>query len=143
MERPLETGWLADTPVGDTLLRRFVHNQADHNDALAAAHRGRTDRTDDVFLAVSDCPVPYMNQAILARPVLSPDDPVLDVVEQFFAGRTGVTLLSIWPMPDLSGRGWSLAGHPALVVRAPAPVTATPAAGVAVRAAETPDDFKT
>jgi hypothetical protein len=57
MERPMETGWLADTPVGDTLLRRFVHNQADHDEAMAAAHRGRADRTDAVFLADSGCPV--------------------------------------------------------------------------------------
>ena len=143
MERPMETGWLADTPVGDTLLRRFVHNQADHNEAMAAAHGGRVHRSDAVFLADSACPVPYLNQAILARPVLSPDDPVLDVVEAFFDGRNGVTLLSIWPTPDLSGRGWSLAGHPALVARAPGPVPATPAAGVGVRRAETAAEFET
>lgn len=142
MERPIETGWLADTPVGDTVLRRFVHNQADHNDAMAVAHGGRVERSDAVFLADSGCPVPYLNQAILARPVLSPDDPVLHVVEGFFEGRSGVTLLSIWPTPDLSGRGWSLAGHPALVARAPGPVSATPAAGVGIRRAETAADFE-
>jgi hypothetical protein len=143
MERPMETGWLADTPVGDTLLRRFVHNQADHNEAMAAAHRGRADRTDAVFLADSGCPVPYLNQAILARPVLSPDDPVLDVVDGFFEGRAGVTLLSIWPSADLSGRGWSLVGHPALVARAPGPVSATTPDGVDTRRAETAADFET
>jgi hypothetical protein len=143
MERPMETGWLADTPVGDTLLRRFVHNQADHNEAMAAAHGGRTDRSDAVFLADSGCPVPYLNQAILARPLLSLDDPVLDLVDSFFEGRAGVTLLSIWPTPDLSGRGWSLAGHPALVARAPGPVSATPLDGVAIRRVETAADFET
>jgi len=139
----METGWLADTPVGDTLLRRFVFNQADHNEAMAAAHDGRVDRTDEVFLADSRCPVPYMNQAILARPVLSADDGVLDAIEVFFKERSGVTLLSIWPTPDLTGRGWSLVGHPALVARAPGPVSATPASGVDVRRAETAADFET
>jgi hypothetical protein len=139
----METGWLADTPVGDTLLRRFVFNQADHNEAMAAAHGGRVDRTDDVFLADSACPVPYLNQAILARPVLSADDPVLDIVEGFFIERTGVTVLSIWPTPDLSGRGWSLVGHPALVARAPGPVSAIPAAGVDIRSVERAADFET
>ena len=28
LARPLETGWLPDTPIGDSLLRRFVANQA-------------------------------------------------------------------------------------------------------------------
>jgi len=139
----MENGWLADTPVGDTLLRRFVHNQADHNEAMANAHRGRVDRTDAVFLADSGCPVPYLNQAILARPVLSPDDTVLEFAEGFFEGRSGVTLLSIWPTPDLSGRGWSLIGHPALVARAPGPVSATTADGVGIRRAETAADFET
>jgi hypothetical protein len=143
MEAPLENGWLPSTPVGDTLLRRFVHNQADHNEAMASAHGGRAERTDAVFLADSNCPVPYLNEAILARPVLTADDPVLDDVEAFFEGRTGLTLLSIWPTPDLSGRGWSLVGHPALVARAPGPVTATPAEGVAIRRAETAGDFET
>jgi hypothetical protein len=138
----METGWLADTPVGDTLLRRFVFNQAEHNEAMAAAHGGRVDRTDEVFLADSACPVPYLNQAILARPVLSPDDPVLDVVEAFFERRSGVTVLSIWPTPDLAGRGWSLVGHPALVARAPGAIPGTPHEGVDIRLAETAADFE-
>lgn len=139
----MENGWLVDTPIDDTLLRRFLYNQADHNEAMATAHRGRVDRTDDVFLADSDCPVPYLNQAILARPVVAADDPVLDVVESFFKERSGVTLLSIWPTPDLSGRDWALVGHPALVARAPGPVSSIPGAGVGIRRAETATDFET
>jgi hypothetical protein len=139
----MENGWLADTPVGDTLLRRFVFNQGDHNDAMATAHGGRVDRTDEVFLADAACPVPYLNQAILARPVLSADDPVLDVVEAFFERRSGVTILSIWPTPDLSGRGWSLVGHPALVARAPGAIVPTPQDGVDVTLAETAADLET
>jgi hypothetical protein len=142
MEGPMENGWLPSTPVGDTLLRRFVHNQADHNEAMASAHGGRAERTEGVFLSDSGCPVPYLNQAILARPLPAADEPVLDDVDAFFEGRTGVTLLSIWPTPDLSGRGWSLVGHPALVARAPGPVTATTADGVNLRRAETAADFE-
>lgn len=142
MDHPLENGWLPDTPVGDTLLRRFVHNQADHNEAMAAAHGGRADRTDDVFLADAGSPVPYLNQAVLARPVITPDDPVLDVAESFFKGRSNVTLLSIWPSADLSGRGWSLVGHPALVARSPGPVSTTPSEGVDTQRVETAADFE-
>jgi len=58
--RPLETGWLPDTPVEDTLLRRFVHNQAAHNATMATAHGGRVERTDDVFLADCAGPVAFL-----------------------------------------------------------------------------------
>src|SRR5688572_26721261 len=96
--RPLETGWLADTPVEDTLLRRFVHNQAAVNGATASARRGRVEREHGAFLADAASPVPFLNQAILDAPVLRPDAPVLDAVDAFFA-RPGApaTLLSIWP----------------------------------------------
>lgn len=141
--RPLETGWLPDTPVGDTVLRRFLHNQADHNEVVARARGGRAQRTDDVFLADAHSPVSFQNQAILARPVVSAGDDVLDTVDAFFAGRGGVTLLSIWPTPDLTARGWSLMGHPALVVRSPGPAPPHQAPEVEVRRAVRADDFPT
>jgi hypothetical protein len=143
-ERPLENGWLPDTPVEDTLLRQFVHNQAEVNEVTARALGGRADRTDDVFLADAGSPVVYSNQAILARPLSSTDDPVLDVVDDFYGGspRTA-TVLSLWPTPDLSGRGWSLAGHPAFVARGPGEHALREAPGVELRTAATPEDFAT
>jgi hypothetical protein len=143
----LETGWLPTTPIGDTLLRRFVHNQADVNEILARAAGGRVERHDRVVLADAGNPVAFCNQAILTAPLLHPDDPVLETVERFF-GRGGrpVTLLSIWPTPDLAGRGWSLIGHPTLVVRAPGPVSYQRRHGVDVRLAgeaNGPDDYRT
>ena len=53
LARPLETGWLPDTPTGDSLLRRFVVNQADLQDHLVGAVGGRSDRTPDVALSDS------------------------------------------------------------------------------------------
>lgn len=132
--RPLENGWLPDTPVEDTLLRRFVHNQGELNAVVARALGGRAGTSRDVFLADATSPVPYFNQAILARPLQGVDDPALDEAESFFAeGRSPATLLSIWPTPDLSARGWSLVGHPAFVARGPVPQDVPPRAGVEVR----------
>ena len=122
-ERPLEHGWLPDTPVGDTVLRSLAHNQGEVNAAVATAAGGRMQRTDAVLLADSGTPVPYDNQAVLVRPLAGPDDGVLDDVEAFFAGAANpATLLSIWPTPDLAARGWILVGPPAWVLRSPGPV---------------------
>ena len=142
--RPLETGWLADTPIDDTLLRQFVHSQGAVNRITARALGGRVDRTDDVFLADAACPVPYLNQALITRPLTGPDDPVLGLIESFFAGsRFPATLLSIWPTPDLAKRGWMLVGHPAFVARPPAPFDHYAPSDVDVRVVTSPEDFVT
>ena len=143
----LETGWLARTAVEDNLLRQFVHSQAVVNAITAAAIGGRTEHSDDVFLADTGGPVPYLNQAILTRPLTGADDPTLRTIESFFheaspSGRPA-TLLSIWPTPDLSSRGWSLVGHPAMVLRAPDAAVHEPSPGVDVRVATAPEDFTT
>jgi hypothetical protein len=142
-DRPLETGWLADTPVGDTVLRRFLFNQADVNDKIAAASGGRHDRTDAVAMADAAGPVPYFNQSILLRPLTGADDPALDHLATFYRGASGRmrTLLSLWPTPDLAPRGWSLVGHPAFMVRGGFPVSFSPADRVTVQTAATSADL--
>lgn len=142
-DRPLETGWLADTPVGDTVLRRFLFNQADANAKIATASGGRHDRTEAVAMADANGPVPYFNQAILLQPLVSATDATLDLLAAFYGGASGRmrTLLSLWPTPDLSSRGWSLVGHPAFMVRGGFPVAFESADGVKVRIASTSSDL--
>ena len=141
LARPLETGWLPDTPLGDSLLRRFVVNQADLQDHLVGAVGGRSDRTPDVALSDSGLAAAYLNQAVLLRPIPDAYDAVLDHVASFYAGSAGL-LLSPWPTPDLAGRGWQLVGHPMFVVRGPMGEPAdAPPSEVNVRRAESPDDL--
>jgi len=141
LARRLETGWLPDTPIGDSLLRRFVANQADLQDHLVGAVGGRSDRTPDVALSDSGVAAAYLNQAVLLRPISGAYDAVLDHVASFYAGSVGL-LLSPWPTPDLSGRGWQLVGHPMFVVRGPVGEPAgAPPSDVNVRRAESPDDL--
>jgi len=146
--RPPETGWLADTAVEDNLLRQFLHNQADFADLLAEGFGGATARTGDVALAASRCLVPYFNEALLLRPVLSDDDPVLDEVDAFFAASEAPVwvLLSAWPTPPFEGRGWELVGHPAFVVRTPGADLREPASrpgvDLAVRRATSASDVR-
>jgi len=131
----LATGWGAHEPVDDSVLRRFVFNQADAVRALASGPQARHAADDDVVMVDSGGPVAYSNMAVLLRPVLATDDPVLDRVTEFYADARdrAALLLSVWPVPDLSTRGLHLAGHPTFVVRAPGPVAASPRPGVEVR----------
>lgn len=125
-------GWHDDSFTGHCLIQAFLHNQADVADVLAAATGGRHIRTDGLALADSGGPVIYTNQAILLRPVLTPDDVLLDEIEGFFAGAHPAMVLSAWPTPDLTARGWHLIGHPMFVVRAPGPHETPSPPGVTV-----------
>ena len=118
VNRPLETGWLPDTPVADTVLRRFLYNQIEYNEFFALARSGRVQRSGDVSLVETGPVTGFLNQAVLRRPLTAPDDPVLDEIEAFY--RHDCVLLSLWPTPELTVRGWHLIGHPTFVVRAPA-----------------------
>ncbi|HEY7811926.1 MAG TPA: hypothetical protein VIC62_01740 [Nakamurella sp.] len=137
----LETGWRDDAPVADSILRAFLHNQADVGDLVAAAVGGRHARVPGLALADNGGPVVYPNQAILFRPVLTADDPLLAEVDGFFAGSPAAMLLSAWPTPDLSVRGWQLIGHPMFVVRAPGPHEAGPPDGPSIVPAQTADQL--
>src|SRR5438477_10532446 len=142
-DRPLETGWLADTPIGDTVLRRFLFNQADANDAIATASGGRHDGTDAVAMADANGPVRYFNQSTLLQPLGSASDPTLDDLDRFYREASGRvrTLLSLWPTPDLTPRGWLLVGHPAFMVRGAFPHSFSAAHNVSVRRAATIEDL--
>src|ERR1700741_1625132 len=98
MTRPLETGYLDDTPVDDTVLRRFLHNQADLVALIATAGGGGGVGRPGVVVGAFDTPVAYQNMAVLLRPL---DDGVLDVVDAAFGDRHGM-VLSAWPTVDLS-----------------------------------------
>lgn len=119
-DRPLETGWLPDTPVDDSLLRSFAFNQAEVNARWADADGGRSAQSAAVAMADTGGTIPYYNQAFLLRPLTGADDIVLDEVDEFYRGvDRPISLLSMWPTPDLSARGWRLEGHPMVVARGP------------------------
>jgi hypothetical protein len=140
----LATGWGAHEPIDDSVLRRFVFNQADVVRAMASGPTARRHADDDVVIVDSGGPVAYNNMAVLLRPVTNVDDPVLGRVEDFFTDASDRLrlLLSVWPLPDLSTRGWELGGHPMFVVRPPGPVTAATRDGVEVRDVTTVDDLR-
>lgn len=129
-ETHLTHGWEPDTPVADTVLRRFVFAQAASAAVPVSAMGGRV-VSDDAFVATDlGRPGGYLYNAAVLRQPLVPDtaDEVLDAIEDFYAGGTGeVLLLSAWPTPDLRGRGWQLEGHPPLLLRPPGDAPQAPA----------------
>ena len=114
----LETGWFADTPTDDTLLRRYVLANAEWMESVARASGGPVLRTDDVLVVDEHSPHLLLNTGILLRPV-EPDraDAVAADVMRFFDGPGGpFSLFCPWPT-ELPG--FVTAGHPPLMLRVP------------------------
>jgi hypothetical protein len=137
----LETGHEPDTASDDSVLRQFLMNQSAMNRILAEHAHGRHELGGEVSLSDAGSAVAFLNQAVLHRPVLNQADPVLDQIDSFFTGSPAATVLSAWPTPDLSGRGWLLMGHPMFVVAAPRAVRAEPRPGVHVQRVTTPHEL--
>lgn len=123
----LVTGWEPEVPVGDTLVRRFVHAMADRGAAMAAATGGRAERTADAAFADLRSAVGMDNAAVLLRPPPAVDvDAVVARASAFFAEERPWTVLSAYPLPPPERFGLELVGHPLLMVRAPGPLPAPP-----------------
>jgi len=84
----LATGWGAHEPIDDSVLRGFVFNQADALRASSSGPAARHEVDDDVVMADSGGPVLYDNMAVLLRPLLRADDPVVDRIVDFYADAT-------------------------------------------------------
>lgn len=118
-DHELETGWRPDTPVGDTLLRRYVCNLAASWEAAATAMQQRTLRRDAFVATDFGRPTGLFNSVTLTQPLAGDDlHTALDEIEAFYTTGAGdVQLWSPWPTPDLTARGWQLEGHPPLLLR--------------------------
>ena len=124
---PLTTGWEPETPVEDTLLRRSVFALAEAWEPAVAAMGGRVRRCAEFALADLGRPAGLANAVTLLQPLPHPPGAVLDAVEADVSGGTGtVGLVSAWPTPDLTARGWELLGHPPLHLRPAGPLPAVP-----------------
>ncbi|MFL6204080.1 MAG: hypothetical protein ACJ739_01895 [Acidimicrobiales bacterium] len=139
----VETGWLDDTPFDDNVIRQFVRNQGDLCVVQAQASGGRGGEAPGVVLSDAGADLLYWNQAVLQRPLAHDGDELLDCIDDFWAGEGArpSTLLSVWPTPDLSARGWQLVGHPMLVVRAPGAHPTASKPGVRIERVTTPEQM--
>jgi len=117
-------GWGGDSPRDDSLLRAYAEAYADLTEDLGTAGGWRTRRTPEWVAMDSNVPFSFANVAVLLRPVHEPDDPVIDEIQEFFAPDNERTPFLVWsatPTPSFHERGWTLMGHPPLMLRGVAP----------------------
>jgi hypothetical protein len=118
MSEHLTHGWEPDTPVEDSVLRRFVVANASHSRVLAEAGGGRAHLWDDLSAADAASPIIFDNAAVLLAPPPYTDlDDVVDRLLAFYPADRHWVLLCAWPTPDLTHRGLELMGHPPFMVR--------------------------
>jgi hypothetical protein len=131
LDPDLRAGWEPGTPASDSALRAFVLNSAAAGAWPVAAMGGRVLERDDVIVADTGRPGGFANVATLLAPLAGHHaETTLGEIERFYGfaaaapGETDlprptgqVWLFTPWAFPDLRPRGWSLAGHPPLMLR--------------------------
>src|SRR5688572_20390520 len=134
----LRAGWEPETPVSDSLLRRFLVNWTLGIDAHAISLGGRHLQRDDLAAADVGRPAVGGNVATLLAP-LFPDgvDEVVTTLDAFYGFTTGATsgtvfLFSPWPTPDLRPYGWSLVDYQPLMLRLPGGEAPAPPPGLRI-----------
>jgi hypothetical protein len=116
-------------------LRGYAETWADLAEILGRAGGHRTLRTSNFVAFDSHAPFPFVNVAVLLRPVHDLDDPVLDEITRFFVPDEDDTPFLVWsatPTPSFTSKGWSLMGHPPLMLRPAGSVEVPTLAGVEI-----------
>jgi hypothetical protein len=123
LEPHLRAGWEPDTPITDSLLRRFLVNWTLSIEAQGRPFNARTLRRDDLAAVDVGRPSVGGNVATLLAPLFSEDvDEVMAALDTFYGFASGkrsgaVYLFSPWPSPDLRPHGWTLVDHQPLMFR--------------------------
>ena len=145
MAEHLPDGWDPGLPADDNLIKAFVLGYAELMEAMAGASGWPTVRTDRFVAVDAGTPFSFQNCVVPLRPFGTDEvDDVIGEAESFFRARDGGPFLLYggFPVPDLSGRGWTLMGHPPLMFR-PAGGSAPPLPeGLAITLVRTEADLE-
>lgn len=115
----LADGW--EPGAGDTLLRAYTDGFADMCADIAELLGGRVERDDTLVLADAGSPAPFLNGAVVLRPLATGEvDDVVQRATRFFAAGDGGSwlLFSALPLPRLEHLGLAPVGHPPFMIRA-------------------------
>lgn len=123
LDPTLRAGWEPDTPVTDSLLRRFLVNWTLSIEAQGLPLGGRVLRRDDLAAVDVGRPSVGATVATLLAPLFAEDvAEIAAALDDFYGfstgGRSGaVFLFSPWPTPDLRPHGWALVEYQPLMLR--------------------------
>ena len=125
LDSTLRAGWEPDTPVGDSMLRRFLVNWTQSIETNGLSLGGRSLWRDDLATVDVGRPAVGDNTATFLAPLFSDGvGEVMTALDDFyrfasdeFSGE--VFLFSPWPTPDLRPYGWSLVDYAPLMLRPP------------------------
>jgi hypothetical protein len=123
LDPALRAGWEPDTPLTDSLLRRFLVNWTLSIEANGVPLGGRVLRRDDLSAVDIGRPSLGANVATLLAPLLAQDvSDVMAALGDFYGfsagdGSGAVFLFSAWPTPDLRPHGWGLVEYQPLMLR--------------------------
>ena len=119
----LRAGWELDTPIEDSLLRRFLVNWTLSIEAQGKPFNAHTLRRDDFAAVDVGRPSVGGNVATLLAPLFIEDvSEVMTALDDFYGFASGektgaVYLFSPWPSPDLRPSGWTLVDYQPLMLR--------------------------
>ena len=122
----LATGWDPTTAAADTLERATLLATATRVSHVSESMGQPVLRTADVVAADTGLPTAFANWAILLRPVVESDDPVLGEIAAFYPEGRPYVIAGAWPTADLSRRNLVPVGHPPFMVRPVGPSTPIP-----------------
>lgn len=121
-DEALTTGWEADVPAEDSLLRAYVLATAERSEQLAHAGGGRCTVTDTAAFADSGSPVLFDNAVVLTRPLTADEArATIEDALDFFPATTPFVVFSAWPIPGGGDLGIALMGHPPFMFRPAGP----------------------
>lgn len=135
-DAPLEMGYGRATRPGDNACNDYAQAMAEAYAILARARGHVVMEDDDVVAMDGGSPCLFLNVVLMRRPLSAEGwRDVSDRLAGFYGERAGgdYLIFSPWPTADLAGAGFSLVGHPPLMLRAPGPVAVDPVAGVEIR----------
>lgn len=136
----LATGWGAESPPGDTLLRQFVLAWTDRV-ARTAEHAGRVERDDDAVFAEPQRSWLYDRIAAPLRPLDGEEFRAFANRARDFFAASGV-IASPFPTPDFSSEGFDLEGHPPMMFRPPGPSTTPDVEALEIREVHGGDELR-
>src|SRR6185312_916839 len=117
------TGWEIDAPESDTALRQFLLAQGELQRLLGVSLEATIVENERLIAVDTGRPASMVNMGLIRQPLHAANiEQTMAELDGLFGREDARGFVAVYcplPTPDLSGWGWSLAGHPPLQLRSP------------------------